>query len=144
VVLAGDRDSLGPTGFGDGTGGEVGIELARCSRPAAGRRRRHRVPNGAANAAQGEEVSVERSRLGRLIQGLGSMKSVKQKDGSGEPPARGFFDHRSDAWLHRKGKGKETKPCLVGHGADGEPPRHAADARLTLVGRHAARVAHRA
>src|SRR3984957_17617174 len=72
---------------------------------------------------------------GTLIEARASMKSVKPKDGSGEPPAQGggrnaeadFHgqkrsndSHASttdpDARLYRKGKGKETKLCFIGHG----------------------------
>ena len=72
------------------------------------------------------------------------MKSVKPKDGSGEPPAQGggrnaetdFHGQKRsndthasttdpDARLYRKGKGKETKLCFIGPWADGEPPRTA-------------------
>src|SRR3974390_2330126 len=72
---------------------------------------------------------------GTLIEAWASMKSVKPKDGSGEPPARGggrnaeadFHgqkrsndSHASttdpDARLYRKGRGKETKLCFIGHG----------------------------
>jgi len=70
---------------------------------------------------------------GTLIEAWASMKSVKPKDGSGEPPARGGgrnaeadfhgqkrsnVTHASstdpDARLYRKGKGKETKLCFIG------------------------------
>src|ERR1700724_3235924 len=72
---------------------------------------------------------------GTLIETWASMKSVKPKDGSGEPPAQGGGrkaeadfqgqkrsndTHASatnpDARLYRKGKGKETKLCFIGHG----------------------------
>jgi hypothetical protein len=72
---------------------------------------------------------------GTLIEAWASMKSVKPKDGSGEPPApvggrnaeadlhgqkRSNDTHASttdpDARLYRKGKGKETKLCFIGHG----------------------------
>ena len=78
-----------------------------------------------------EHFSVD----GTLIEAWASMKSVKPKDGSGEPPARGGgrnaeadfhgqkrsnVTHASstdpDARLYRKGKGKETKLCFIGHG----------------------------
>ncbi len=72
---------------------------------------------------------------GTLIEAWASKKSVKPKDGSGEPPAQGggrnaeadfHGEKRSndthasttdpDARLYRKGKGKETKLCFIGHG----------------------------
>ncbi len=76
---------------------------------------------------------------GTLIEAWASMKSVKPKDGpkdgSGAPPAGGgdrnaeadFHGEKCsnqthasttdpDARLYRKGKGKETKPCFMGHG----------------------------
>ncbi len=72
---------------------------------------------------------------GTLIEAWASMKSIKPKDGSGEPPAEGcgrnaeanFHRHRRskethastsdpDARLYRKGKGKEAKLCFIGHG----------------------------
>ena len=72
---------------------------------------------------------------GTLIEAWASMKSVKPKDGSAEPPAQGggrnaeadFHGQKRsndthasttdpDAELYRKGKGKETKLCLIGHG----------------------------
>jgi transposase len=72
---------------------------------------------------------------GTLIEAWASMKSVKPKDNSGEPPAQGGgrnaeADFRGqkrsndthasttdpDARLYRKGKGKETKLCFIGHG----------------------------
>ena len=72
---------------------------------------------------------------GTLIEAWASMKSVKPKDGSGEPPAQGggrnteanFHGQKRsndthvsttdpDARLYRKGQGKETKLCFMGHG----------------------------
>jgi transposase len=72
---------------------------------------------------------------GTLIEAWASMKGVKPKDGSGEPSAQGgrrnaeadfhgqkrSNDRRAsttdpDARLYRKGKGKETKLCFIGHG----------------------------
>ena len=72
---------------------------------------------------------------GTLIEAWASMKSVKPKDGSGEPPTQGggrnaeadFHGQKRsnethasttdpDARLYRKGKGKETKLCFIGHG----------------------------
>ncbi|MGY4353155.1 hypothetical protein ACVWXM_009672 [Bradyrhizobium sp. GM7.3] len=70
---------------------------------------------------------------GPLIETWGSMKSVRPKDGSGEPPAQGggrnadadfngqkrSNDTRAlitdpDARLYSKWKGKETKLCFIG------------------------------
>lgn len=72
---------------------------------------------------------------GTLIEAWASMKSVKPKDGSGEPLAQGgernaeadFHGQKRsndthasttdrDARLYRKGKGKETKLCFIAHG----------------------------
>ena len=78
-----------------------------------------------------EHFSVD----GTLIEAWASMKSVKPKDGSGEPPAQGggrnaeadFHGQKRsndthasttdpDARLYRKGKGKETKCASSGMG----------------------------
>src|SRR5471030_728720 len=88
------------------------------------------------------------------------MKSVKPKDGPGEPPAQGggrnaeadFHgqkrsndSHASttdpDARLYRKGKGKETKLCFIGHGLMENRHSLLVDACLTLADGHAERVA---
>src|ERR1700680_1992641 len=72
---------------------------------------------------------------GTLIEACASANSINAKDGSGEPPAQGggrnaeadFHgqkrsndSHASttdpDARLYRKGKGKKTKLCFIGHG----------------------------
>lgn len=72
---------------------------------------------------------------GTLIEAWASMKSVKPKDGSSGPPVQGggrnaeanFHGQKRsndthalttdpDARLYRKGKGKETKLCFIGHG----------------------------
>jgi transposase len=97
---------------------------------------------------------------GTLIEAWASMKSVKPKDGSGEPPAQGGGRnaeadfHRQkrsndthasttdpDARLYRKGKGKETKLCFIGHGLMENRHGLLVDACLTLAGGHAERVA---
>jgi transposase len=97
---------------------------------------------------------------GTLIEAWASMKSVKPKDGSGEPPAHGggrnaeadFHgqkrsndSHASttdpDARLYRKGKGKETKLCFIGHGLMENRHGLLVDACLTLADGHAERVA---
>ena len=88
------------------------------------------------------------------------MKSVKPKDGSGEPLAqsggrnaetdfhgqkRSNDTHASstdpDARLYRKGKGKETKLCFIGHGLMENRHGLLVDACLTLADGHAERVA---
>lgn len=97
---------------------------------------------------------------GTLIEAWASMKSVKPKDGSGEPPAQGggrnaeadFHGQRRsndthasttdpDARLYRKGKGKETKLCFIGHGLMENRHSLLVDACLTLADGHAQRVA---
>ena len=96
---------------------------------------------------------------GTLIEAWASMKSVKPKDGSAESPAHGGRNaeadfhgqkrsndtHASttdpDARLYRKGKGKETKLCFIGHGLMENRHRLLVDACLTLAGGHAERVA---
>ena len=74
---------------------------------------------------------------GTLIEAWASMKSVKPKDGSGEPPAQGGgrnaeadFRQGDEAVLHRAW-------------ADGEPPRPA-NRRLPDAGRRACRAGGRA
>jgi hypothetical protein len=97
---------------------------------------------------------------GTLIEAWASMKSLKPKDGSGEPPAGGSGRnaeadfHRQkrsnethasttdpDARLYRKGKGKETKLCFIGHGLMENRHGLLVDACLTLANGHAERVA---
>ena len=97
---------------------------------------------------------------GTLIEAWASIKSVKPKDGSGEPPAQGggrnaeadFHGQKRsndthasttdpDARLYRKGKGKETKLCFIGHGLMENRHGLLVDACLTLAGGHAERVA---
>lgn len=75
-----------------------------------------------------EHFSVD----GTMIEAWASMKSVRPKDGSGEPPASGrngegdFHGQRRsnathasttdpDARLYRKGAGREAKLCFLGH-----------------------------
>jgi transposase-like protein DUF772/integrase-like protein len=96
---------------------------------------------------------------GTLIEAWASMKSIKPKDGPGEPPAQGggrnaeadFHgqkrsndSHASttdpDARLYRKGKGKETKLCFIGHGLMENRHSLLVDACLTLADGHAERV----
>jgi transposase len=97
---------------------------------------------------------------GTLIEAWASMKSVKPKDGTGEPPAQGggrnaeadFHGQKRsndthasttdpDARLYRKGKGKETKLCFIGHGLMENRHGLLVDACLTLADGHAERVA---
>ena len=104
----------------------------------------------------GDHFSVD----GTLIEAWASMKSVKPKDGSGEPPAQGggrnaeadFHGQKRsndthasttdpDARLYRKGRGKETKLCFIGHGLMENRHGLLVDACLTLADGHAERVA---
>jgi transposase len=97
---------------------------------------------------------------GTLIEAWASMKSVKPKDGSGEPPGQGggrnaeadFHGQKRsndthvsttdpDARLYRKGKGKETKLCFMGHGLMENRHGLLVDACLTPADGHAERVA---
>ena len=97
---------------------------------------------------------------GTLIEAWASMKSVKPKDGSGEPSAQGggrnaeadFHGQKRlndthasttdpDARLYRKGKGKETKLCFIGHGLMENRHGLLVDACLTLADGHAERAA---
>ncbi|ABE62092.1 transposase, IS4 family [Nitrobacter hamburgensis X14] len=97
---------------------------------------------------------------GTLIEAWASMKSVKPKDGSGEPPAGGAGRNAEadfhgqtrtndtpasttdpDARLYKKGKGKEAKLCFMGHGLMENRHGLLVDACLTLADGHAERVA---
>jgi transposase len=97
---------------------------------------------------------------GTLIEAWASMKSVKPKDGAGEPPAEGggrnaeadFHGQKrsndthasttdADARLYRKGQGKETKLCFMGHGLMENRHGLLVDACLTFADGHAERVA---
>lgn len=105
---------------------------------------------------------------GTLIEAWASMKSVRPKacpgldpgDSSGKPPAggggrnveanfrgqkRSNETHGSttdpDARLYRKGKGKETKLCFIGHGLMENRNGLLVDACLTFADGHAERVA---
>lgn len=88
------------------------------------------------------------------------MESVKPKDSPSEPQAQGAGrnaeanfhgqkrskdTHSSttdpDARLYRKGKGKETKLCFIGHGLMENRHGLLVDACLTLADGHAERVA---
>jgi transposase len=70
---------------------------------------------------------------GTLIEAWASMKSIKPKDGSSTTDP--------DARLYRKGKGKETKLCFIGHGLMENRHGLLVDACLTLADGHAERVA---
>jgi transposase len=96
---------------------------------------------------------------GTLIEAWASMKSVKPRDSSDEPPTGGgrngeanFHGQKRsnethvsttdpDARLYRKGKGKETKLCFIGHGLMENRHGLLVDACLTLADGHAERVA---
>ena len=97
---------------------------------------------------------------GTLIEAWASMKSVKPKDGSNEPPAEGggrnaekdFHGQKRtnethasttdpQARLYKKGKGKEAKLCFMGHGLMENRHGLLVDACLTFADGHAERVA---
>ena len=89
---------------------------------------------------------------GTLIEAWASMKSVKPKDGSGEPPTQGggrnaeadFHGQKRSNDTHAsttEGKGKETKLCFIGHGLMENRHSLLVDACLTLADGHAERVA---
>jgi transposase len=98
---------------------------------------------------------------GTLIEAWASMKSVRPKDGSGEPPAGGgngrnaeadFHGRKrsnathasstdADARLYKKGKGKEAKLCFMGHGLMENRHGLLVDACLTHADGQAERVA---
>ena len=95
---------------------------------------------------------------GTLLEAWASHKSFRPKDeppppdGLGRNPSRDFrgeprsnATHASttdpDARLYRKGKGKETKLCFIGHGLMENRHGLLVDACLTLADGHAERVA---
>ena len=97
---------------------------------------------------------------GTLIEAWASMKSVRQKDGSGALPVEGggrnaetdFHGQKRsndthasttdpDARLYKKGKGKEAKLCFMGHGLMENRHGLLINACLTLANGHAERVA---
>ncbi|MER8478657.1 IS5 family transposase [Mesorhizobium sp. M1163] len=97
---------------------------------------------------------------GTLIEAWASMKSVKPRDGAGEPPENGggrnaeadFHGQKRtnethasttdpEARLYKKGKGKEAKLCFMGHGLMENRHGLLVDACLTLANGHAERVA---
>jgi transposase len=101
-----------------------------------------------------EHFSVD----GTLIEAWASMKSVRAKDGSGEPPAPGRNGERSfhgerrtndthesktdpDARLVRKGPGREAKLGFMGHALMENRNGLVVDACLTRADGHAERVA---
>ena len=102
-----------------------------------------------------EHFSVD----GTLIEAWASMKSVKPKDGSSEPPEGGgrnldadFHGQKrsnathgsttdADARLYKKGRGKEAKLCFMGHGLMENRNGLLVDACLTHADGHAERVA---
>ena len=95
---------------------------------------------------------------GTMIEAWASMKSVKPKDGSGDPPApgrngeadfhgqsRSNDTHQSttdpEARLLRKGRGKEAKLCFLGHALMENRNGLIVDACLTQADGHAERIA---
>lgn len=95
---------------------------------------------------------------GTMIQAWASMKSVRPKDGSGEPPAPGrngeadFHGQRRandthqsttdpDARLYRKGDGQAAKLCFLGHALMENRNGLVVDACLTPADGHAERIA---
>jgi transposase len=97
---------------------------------------------------------------GTLVEAWASMKSVRPKDGSDNPPPEGggrnaeadFHGQKRsnethasttdpDARLYRKGRGKEAKLCFMGHGLMENRHGLLVDARLTFADGHAERVA---
>jgi hypothetical protein len=94
---------------------------------------------------------------GTMIQAWASMKSVRPKDGSGEPPAPGrngeadFHGqkrtndtHQSttdpDARLYRKGDGQPARLCFLGHALMENRNGLVVDACLTRADGHAERI----
>ena len=101
-----------------------------------------------------EHFSVD----GPLIQAWASPKSFRPKDGSGEPPAPGRNGERDfegekrsnqthcsttdeDARLFRKGGGRQSRLCFIGHVLMENRNGLAVDAELTRAGGSAERVA---
>jgi transposase len=102
-----------------------------------------------------EHFSVD----GTLIEAWASMKSVKPRDGSGEPSAGGGRNMEADfhgqkrsnathgsttdpdARLYKKGRGKEARLCFMGHGLMENRHGLLVDACLTHADGHAERVA---
>jgi len=102
-----------------------------------------------------EHFSVD----GTLIEAWASMKSVKPKDGSDEPPPGGGRNAEADfhgqkrsnathgsstdpdARLYKKGRGKQARLCFMGHGLMENRHGLLVDACLTHADGHAERVA---
>ena len=102
-----------------------------------------------------EHFSVD----GTLVEAWASMKSVKPKEGSDEPPPGGgrnaeanFHGQKrsnathgsstdADARLYKKGRGKEAKLCFMGHGLMENRHGLLVHACLTQADGHAERVA---
>jgi transposase len=101
-----------------------------------------------------EHFSVD----GTMIEAWASMKSVRPKDGSGEPPAPGrngeadFHGERRtndthqsttdpDARLYRKGAGREARLGFIGHALMENRNGLVVDACLTRADGHAERIA---
>jgi hypothetical protein len=102
-----------------------------------------------------EHFSVD----GTLIEAWASMKSVRPRDGSDDPPPGGgrngeadFHGHKRtnathgsttdpEARLYKKGKGKEAKLCFMGHSLMENRHGLLVDACLTPADGHAERVA---
>jgi len=99
---------------------------------------------------------------GTLIEAWASMKSVRPRDGSGDPPPSSpgsgrngeadFHGHKRsnathasttdpEARLYKKGKGKEAKLCFMGHSLMENRHGLIVDACLTPADGHAERVA---
>ena len=125
-------------------------------------RHRGQVPRGGLAAPQGEEASVERSLLGRWHAdrslGLDEERQAEGRlwraagAGDGRNAEADFHGQKRsndthvsttdpDARLYRKGKGKETKLCFIGHGLMENRHGLLVDACLTLADGHAERVA---
>ena len=102
-----------------------------------------------------EHFSVD----GTLIQAWASMKSFKPTDGSDDPPAGGGRNREADfhgkersnethasttdpqARLYKKGAGKETRLCFIGHGLMENRSGLLVDTCLTPANGHGERVA---
>jgi transposase len=97
---------------------------------------------------------------GTLIEAWASMKSIRPRDGSGDPPGEGGGRNREadfhgqkrtnethasttdpEARLYKKGKGKEAKLCFMGHGLMENRHGLLVDACLTFADGQAERVA---
>ena len=118
------------------------------------------VPRRRSGAAAGEGAAVERALFGgrHAAGGLGKHQSFRPKDGSGPPPdggrnseqdfhgeKRSNETHAStadpDARLYRKGRGKEAKPCFMGHALTEDRNGLIVGATATRASSHAERLA---